>query len=132
LKALWHPNCSTLRSPPADGTWITCQCGKAAARWRDPTKGLFEVAELGDQFRDARIIGFHNAWLLADRAVAANPMASDEWVTKTAEILAATPDNYLFKRRNSPVVVIAPGETGDTFRMPWGAFLATQPDGSGG
>lgn len=122
MKALWHAECSTIISPPADGKWVGCRCGGAACRWRNPTRGLFELAERGDAFRSARVIGFHNGWLLADREAGATPMASDEWERRTAEILEATPDSYLFKRRHCPVVIIAPGETGDTFRMPWADY----------
>ena len=119
MKALVHLQCGTIKSPPSDGTWSACLCGATAARWRDPKAGLFEVAD--NHAGEARVLGIHNGWLMLDPT---GEQASDWWQRATLALLEATPDSYLFRRQMSPVVLIRPGATGDTFPIPYDQYVA--------
>lgn len=123
MKALMHAECGTIVSPPADGTWALCQCGGSAGRWTDPDAGTFEVAQR--EGRTARILGIHNGYLRG--GMREDVILSDlGWRNLWASERAKTPDNFLFVRRESPLVVIAPGESGDTSWVPWESV--TDPD----
>lgn len=111
-----HLACSTIVGPPTDGGWVYCSCGEYGARWRDPQAGLFEVASR-DGGRAARVLGFHNLYLMLGSGE--TPFADIDWRTGWALVRSQTPESYLFVRRESPLVVIAPGESNDTFWVEW-------------
>jgi hypothetical protein len=119
VKALWHAQCNGIVSPKGE-EWTRCHCGAYAARWRDGEKGIVEAAsELGG--REARILGLHNGYMLM--GLGPEPLNDTQWRTAWALVRARTRDSYLFVRRESPLLVLAPGESGDTFWVDWPAEL---------
>ena len=117
MKALFHTNCGSIRSPKTDKSWTFCDCGQAAMRWTDPARGLAEVwsADPGS----ARVIGMNNAMLTADPPNGSRKEQGQAW-RRMHELSIRTVDtHYLFHAddRACWAVIIRPGDTGDVSRV---------------
>jgi len=113
MKLLWHARCGDMRAPDPRGAWTFCQCGMAAVRWVDPVRGILQAStHLPSDRTMTRIIGLDNHYL---RAGLGQPLSDEEW-REIAVDEAKAAEGYLFheSRRNSMVLVIAPGESRDT------------------
>jgi hypothetical protein len=138
-KLLFCGECGDLVSPGFknnDPRW--CYCHRHAVWWRDANKGLISVHDSwmpqrnGGDGGQAWIVGLHNEVLRGRGLIAngpralhenpADPMAITGWTKGNLvtdkefveNVLAVTPDTYLFKRANSLVIRFAPGSTSDS------------------
>lgn len=116
VKFLFCEECAGWAIPgsPIKPAW--CRCLRHAVWWQDPNLGILRVHD-GDypdgvvRDRKAWVIGIHNGLLTWSGGYG----TSREMVE---EILARTPDTYLFKTCHSLVVRFRPGTTSDTAYAP--------------
>lgn len=123
MKLLFCGHCATLVVPDARPRQPrSCPCGRHLVWWEDPISGILRVH---DRYRTLQIytheetswegpsaswrpacwiIGLHNGWLTHH---AGGRAAIDQ-------VLADTPDTYLFKTQGSIAIRIRPGESNDT------------------
>lgn len=116
MKLLFCQDCGDIIAPrPTANVPRDCACGRHAVWWVDPSAGILRVCDRhgfksGDhegwpRIARAFVLGMHNAFLTWPEDVDAKVVSL---------ILDSTPDSYLFKRQNSVVIRIRPGESGDT------------------
>lgn len=111
--------------------WRWCQCASAGTRWRDPAAGLVEVTSaLGPE--GVRVLGLNNSFLLAailDGEGGPGRGMNAEWRDLHDHAAKEVPSNYLFheSRRSCWAVVIAVGQTGDVFYVPFADAAGSGP-----
>jgi hypothetical protein len=106
VKALYCRGCGDIRAPHPRGLWTHCLCGRCAARWEDPERGLLVVAS-GE--RDlVRVIGVHNLFLGYDGGM------DEDW-RQVHEGCVDSAEGYVFHRskRACPVAIMRVGQTAD-------------------
>lgn len=116
MKLLYCERCGDIIAPYRDIKKPRyCICATHAVWWEDPVKGLLRVCDtVGDKgyphvAAEAYVIGITNAFLSYPGKLS----------LKTIEdIIDMHDDYYLFKRQQSCVIRIRPGETGDTMWAP--------------
>lgn len=133
-------DCGDLVSPAGrDLVARWCNCRRHAAWWVDGARGIFAVhdaqfpARNGGDGGRAWVIGLHNGLLTRGGLTHETPrMARPELdmaattgnscttAADVTEILAITPDTYIFKRARSLAIRFTPGHSGDTM---WAAQL---------
>lgn len=145
-KLLFCGACGDLVSPGLndnDPRW--CGCKRHAVWWSYARSGHIRVYDREFPGRanhpggKAWFIGIHNSILsfggmvgdpnapINDTRDPTSPVQLGNYLTRrgwTAELLAMTPDSYLFKQANSMIVRFYPGATSDS------SYAATLPDGS--
>lgn len=106
-KALYCGMCGSIASFRRSGAITACECWLTVGWWVDARKG---IAKLHGDRTYSRILGIHNGYL-RDASLAHTDMESREAVDRATDA-----PMYLFdkSRRNSPIVVITPGESNDT------------------
>lgn len=88
-----------------------CECGYTFGKWQNPSAGTLDVySKVGTGH--LLILGINNDFI----TLAGKCKSDEDWKEGTAKILDACP-GYLFhrNRRNSPVVLVRPGESSDVF-----------------
>lgn len=123
MKLLFCCNCGDIIVPSSTPRHPRyCSCGTHAFWWENPVKG---IARVWDQNRivttrmeydteytgppnewnwNCWVIGLHNQWLI-------NPTNGRYAIN---EVLALTPDSYIFHRDQSIAIKVRPGQSNDT------------------
>jgi hypothetical protein len=117
VKALICLSCEDIIAPyrtwDTDRRWRFCQCGQAAARWRDGERGLLEVTAAGGADQ-VRVLGLNNLFLASAVAAQAG-RPGEQWRVLHAMACTEIQPRYLFHTdaRRCWVVVLRPAETSD-------------------
>lgn len=119
MKLMLCEKCYDLVAPsskPFVPRW--CECRRHAVWWEDPAAGKLVLHDGADHavkpgsIYDGLPKGGPKAWVIGiSNDLILYDLNSPE---RAAQSLAATPDTYLFKQRNSLVVKFRPLESGDT------------------
>jgi hypothetical protein len=118
MKLMLCQECYDLVVPRNEnGVPAWCRCGRHAVWWFDADKGIIRVHDVEGPTvagpakinRSAFLIGISNSFLTWSGNVDAEAVRT---------MLAAIPENYLFKRVGSLVVRFYPGDTGDSGYAP--------------
>lgn len=96
--------------------WCGEPCLHTAVRWRDPQKGHLEVTSLHGP-NGVLIIGLHNAMITQ----AIMHSTDHEMWRDLHKFITSDSPGYLFdkSKRDCWAVIISPGESNDTFFMPY-------------
>lgn len=114
MKLLFCQDCGDIVAPHRQDMKVRwCNCRTHAIWWVDGTRGILRVHDTRGYNRYAFVIGLHNRFL----GFPGNHIGAED----VKAILDDTPDTYIFKRINSPVIRIRPGYSNDT------AWEATLP-----
>lgn len=129
MKLLFCELCSDIIAPePVARIPRWCRCGKHAVWWEDPARGILRLHEKGGQWKpknpeyaggpDAqpgwqRKISVHRAWVLGlhNQFLGWPDHHNRESIR---EIIARTPESYIFKTQETVIIRIRPGQSNDT------------------
>lgn len=120
-KAAMCTTCRQVIGPRTTGQdqwqWCAEPCLHTAVRWRDSFRGLLEVTSLHGP-EGVIIIGLHNGFLAALPAFKTGTPA-EKW--REHHDFVTNAPGYLFdkSKRDCWAVVVRPGESNDTFFMPY-------------
>lgn len=128
MKLLFAECCGDIIAPfPEPFQARSCRCRRHWVWWENPVAGVLRVCDRQAVWsedtawirspKECWIIGLHNRFLTHPGRITREDVTA---------ILAATPETYIFKRINSPVIRIRPGESNDT------AYEPSIPAGWGG
>lgn len=132
MKLMFCERCGDLTVPDSrPRNYRRCRCGEHAVWWEDPDAGILRVHDVQRELTKREravdpedpaqgtytydgppdswvsqvwIIGLHNQWMMHKLS---GRRAIDE-------VLAITPDTYLFKRDSSIAIKVRPGYSNDT------------------
>lgn len=109
MKLVWCRECGDIISPGIEKA-KRCVCGYTIAKWQDPQRGILHVASRMGEASHLKVLGINNAWLNRSEAVLMSPQWADDEIHKhVAETTSAGAEGYLFKTRNSPIVMVDAG-----------------------